>query len=276
MNIFRSKFLATAALAGLLIVGPLEAAAAPSQGPSHAVPHHSVARAGMPTRAADGRFFQGHGGALLGPFALQGGTYDITVWANYNALYDAGNTGTCFFTAYLNGLEQPRFVNLGTAVPVLASSPYNATLPIKFSAGHYKIIVSPVSDCDWSMTILRRGPSVPAIEIEAVQSYLVRGTAFAPTTVVHMGQSIDFWVFYRLVGGVHGTPSGTITFQEHTGPAQSAPLVAGKDANGMKQMGANAVFSRKMHDTPGPAVARFTITIGTLHVSQSLHFTLVD
>jgi hypothetical protein len=89
-----------------------------------------------------------------------------------------------------------------------------------------------------------------------------------------MGQSFDFSVFYRLVGGLHGRPAGTITFQEHASPPQSSPLFAGKDINGLKQMYVNAAFSRKTHDTLGPALATFTVTVGKLQVSQSLNFTV--
>jgi len=210
-----------------------------------------------------------------GPFSLQGGRYDINVLATYNALYDAGNSGQCLFTAYMNGVEKPQFVSLGTAIPVRASAPYLPTVAVTFPAGHQKLIVSPTTNCTWSITILRRGSSVPGIEIVGVQSYLIRGTTLTPTTVAHMGQSLEFFVFYRLVGGLTGTPKGTITFQEHASPPQSAPLVAVKDANGLKQMGVTSAFSLKAHDTLGPAVATFAITVGTLHMSESLRFTLV-
>ncbi|HEY8285201.1 MAG TPA: hypothetical protein VIJ28_12535 [Chloroflexota bacterium] len=274
MKIRGSWFLITAAIGGLMSGGFPGAAANSAHRPSHTFPERSSGQAATSSRAADGRFFLGHGGAVPGPFRLDGGKYEINVWANYNSGYDANNSGTCFFTAYMNGVEQPRFVNLGRAVPVLASAPYRATLAVTFPAGHYKLIVSPFSDCDWTMTILSRGPAVPGIEIVAVQSYLHRGTTFTPSTVVHMGQSFDFSVFYRLVGGLRGRPAGTITFQEHANPPQSAPLFAGKDINGFKQMFVNAAFSRKTHDTLGPALATFTVTVGKLQVSQSLNFTV--
>lgn len=268
MKIRRSRFLAAGASVALMIVGLPGAAAAPSQ--------RAAGRAATPSRAADGRFYLGQGGAVAGPFSLQGGRYDINVLATYNSSYDAGNSGSCLFTAYMNGMEKPQFVDLGTAIPVLASSPYLTTLAVTFPAGHQKLIVSPTTNCNWSITILRRGPSVPGIEIDAVGSYRIQGTTFTPTTVVHMGQSFDFSVFYRLVGGLKGTPKGTITFQEHTGAPQSASMFPATGANGLKQMAVTAVFSLKTHDTPGPAVAKFTVTVGKLHVSQSLHFTLAD
>jgi hypothetical protein len=40
-------------------------------------------------------------------------------------------------------------------------------------------------------------------------------------------------------------------------------------------MAVDVVFSPKTHDTPGAAVATFTISVGKLQVSQSLNFTLV-
>src|SRR5690348_4004151 len=122
MKICRFRCLAAGVMVGLLIGGLPGAAAASSQRSSN--------RAAAPSRAADGRFFLGHGGALNGPFSLQGGIYEINVWANYNAAYDAGNSGTCFFTGYLNGIEQPRFVSLGAGVPVLASAPYHVALAV--------------------------------------------------------------------------------------------------------------------------------------------------
>ncbi|HVC82202.1 MAG TPA: hypothetical protein VNL35_17055 [Chloroflexota bacterium] len=274
MKIHKPWFQIVAAIVGLTIVGLPGAAAASSQRSSPTFPQHSSDRAAAPSRAADGRFFMGHGGALNGPFSLQGGKYEITVWAYYNSAYDAGNSGTCFFTGYLNGMEQPRFVSLGAGVPVLASAPYHTALAVTFPAGHYKIMVSPVSNCDWNMTILSRGQTVPAIEIVGVQSYLQSGSTFTPTTVVHMGQSYAFSVFYRVVGAIKAKPAGTFTLLEHAGSPQSSPLYAGKDFYGFKQMAVNVVFSRKAHDTPGPAVARFTITAGKLHVSESLPFTL--
>jgi hypothetical protein len=275
MKIHRSWFLAVGVLVGLMSGGLSGAAADSAQRPSNPFLEHSSPQAAPASRAADGRFFQGHGGAVRGPFLLQGGKYQINVWANYNAAYDAGNSGTCFFTAYMNGIEQPRFLNLGRAVPVLASAPYNATLTVTFSAGHYKLMVSPVSECDWNITILNRGSSAPGIEIMGVQSYLHSDNTYIPTTVVHLGQSFDFSVFYLLAGGLKGTPKGTITFQEHGSSPQSSPLFAGANINGMKQLFVNAVFSQKTHDKPGPAVAKFTITVGTFHVSESLHFTVV-
>ncbi len=274
MRLYRSWFLSAGVIVGLLSGGLSGAAADSSQRPSNPFPAHSSPRATTSSRAADGRFFQGHGGAVHGPFLLQGGKYDIDILANYNSGYDAGNSGTCFFTAYLNGIEQPRFVNLGRAVPVLASAPYNATLSVTLSAGHYKLIVSPVSECDWDMTILSHDPSIPGVEIMWTQSYLHSGSTFTPATVAHMGQTFDFSVFYVLAGGLKGKPKGTITFQEHGSPPQSSPLFVGKDIYGMKQMFVNAAFSQKTHDTLGPAVATFTITVGKVHVSESLHFTL--
>jgi len=274
MKRHRSLFLAAGAIVALMSVGLQGAAADSSHRPSHTVPDRSSGRAAPPRRAADGRFFQGNGGAVDGPFSLQGGRYDINVLSTYNSLYDAGASGSCLFTAYLNGVEKPQFVSLGTAIPVLASSPYLTTLAVTFPAGHQKLIVSPTTNCTWSITILRHGPSVPGIEIVGAQSYLIHGTTLTPTTVVHMGQSFEFFAFYRLVGGLKGTPKGTITFQEHAGPPQPAPLVAVKDANGLKQMGVTSVFSLKTHDTLGPAVATFAITVGTHHVSESLHFTV--
>jgi hypothetical protein len=276
MRIHRSWLLAVGALAGLTIGGLPGPAAASSQRSSPMFPEHTAGRAATASRAADGRFFLGHGGAVNGPFALQGGKYQINVWANYNSAYDAGNSGMCTFTAYLNGIEQPRFVNLGRGISIVASGPYNTTLAVTLSAGHYKIIVSPYSDCGWNMTILSSGQTVPAIEIVGAQSYLHSGTDFTPTTIVHMDQSYDFSVFYRVVGGAKGKPAGTITLQEHTGSPQSARMFAAKDFYGFKQMAVNVVFSQKMHDTPGPAVAKFTITVGKLQVSQSLNFTLVS
>ena len=270
----RPWFLAAGALVGLILVGLPGAAADSSQRRVHAGADRSSGRAALPTRSADGRFFLGSGGAVDGPFRLQGGQYAIDILATYTSSYDAGSSGSCLFTAYLNGIETPQFVSLGTAIPVQASAPYLTTIAVTFPAGHQKLIVSPTTNCTWSLTILRRGPSVPGIEIDAVQSYLIRGTTVTPTTVAHMGQSAGFSVFYRLVGGLKGTPKGTITFQEHTGAPQSAPMVPVKDVNGIKQMAVTAAFSRKEHDTPGPAVATFAIAVGTLHVSEVLHFTL--
>ncbi len=227
MKSHRSWVLAAGAIIALMSVGLPGTAADSSRGTSHTVPNHSSGWATTPLRAADGRFFQGNGGAVDGPFSLQGGRYDINILATYNSSYDAGNSGQCLFTAYLNGIEQPRFVDLGRAVPVLASAPYNATLSVTFSAGHYKLMVSPVSECDWNMTILSRDSSVPGIEIMGVQSYLHSGNAYTPTTVVHMGQSFDFSVFYILAGGLKGKPKGTITFQEHGSPPSPRPSLPG-------------------------------------------------
>jgi hypothetical protein len=276
MKIHRPWFSVAGTIVGLMIGGLPGGAAASSQRSSPMFPAHTAGRAAPASRAADGRFFLGHGGAVNGPFALQGGKYTINVFANYNSAYDAGGSGMCTFTAYLNGIEQPRFVSLGKGVSIVASGPYNTALAVTLSAGHYKIIVSPYSDCDWNMTILSRGPAVPGIEIVGAQSYLHQGTDFIPTTKVHMDQSYDFSVFYRVVGGAKGKPAGTITLQEHTGSPQSAAMFAGKDFYGFKQMAVNVVFSRKTHDTPGPAVATFTIKVGKLQVSQSLNFTVVS
>ncbi len=274
MTTLRPWFLAVGALVGFILVGLPGATAASSQRRLYTVAARPSGRAVMPRSSADGRFFLGNGGAVDGPFRLQGGQYDIHVLATYNSSDDVGNSGSCLFTAYLNGIEKPQFVSLGTAVPVQASAPYLTTLAVTFPAGHQKLIVSPTTNCAWSITILRRGPAVPGIEIVAVQSYLISPTTLTLATVVHMGQSFGFSVFYRLVGGLKGTPKGTITFQEHTGSPQSAPMVPVKDVNGVKQMAITAAFSLKLHDTPGPAVATCTITVGKLHVSEALHFTV--
>jgi hypothetical protein len=125
---------------------------------------------------------------------------------------------------YLYGVpERHRAATIREPGQGVASGPYNTALAVTLSAGYYKIIVSPYSDCDWNMTILSRGQTVPAIEIVGAQSYLHSGTDFTPTTTVHMDQSYDFSVFYRVVGGAKGKPAGTITLQEHTGPPPSPP-----------------------------------------------------
>jgi hypothetical protein len=208
-----------------------------------------------------------------GPFHLNGGKYVVNVLVNYNSGYDSGS-GQCLFTAYMNGVEQPAFLSLGAAVPVLPSAPYRATIPVTATAGHYKLIVSPTTTCDWSITILSSGPAAPGIEVVGAHSYLHVGTNFTPKSVVHMGETFLFEVFYRLVGGLKGTPTGTITIQEHAGGPQTYPLLIAKDANGIKQMYNNVVFTQKSGDTPGAAVVKFTITVGGHRVSKRLKFTV--
>src|SRR5438270_9918938 len=99
MKMYRSWFLAAGVIVGLMSLGLPGADAHSSQRPSD-----------------DGQFFLGHGGAVDGPFRLKGGKYVINVLVNYNSGYDTGS-GQCLFTAYLNGVEQPAFLSLGTAVP---------------------------------------------------------------------------------------------------------------------------------------------------------------
>jgi len=51
--------------------------------------------------------------------------------------------------------------------------------------------------------------------------------------------------------------------------------LVGPDFYGNKQLYLQVEFTQKTGDVPGPAVARFTVTIGKLHVSESLNFTLM-
>ena len=267
-------FLAVVAIVVLLIAGIPSAAAGPARRPAHLFPAHSPSRAVITSRAADGKFFQGHGGSLNGPFSLMGGRYELDVWARYNSLYDATGFGQCLFTAYMNGVEHPQFLSLGTAVPVVASGPYHFTPTVYFPAGHFKLIVSPASDCDWSVTILRHGPAVTGIDVAEVDILHKIGGTFTPTTTVRMGETITFALFYSLTGlpGVKAT--GRIAISENGRDGGSYPLRVGPDINGFKQLYQGIVFTLKSGDTPGPATVTLTVTAGKFHVARTVKFTL--
>ncbi|HWE61305.1 MAG TPA: hypothetical protein VHB98_06310 [Chloroflexota bacterium] len=267
MKTSQSWFLVVMAIVVLLIAGLPNAVAARAHAPGRAV---------IASRAGDARFFSGHGGDLRGPFSLLGGRYELDVWARYNALYDAGNSGDCIFGAYIDGIETPMHVTLSTPIPIADFPSFHYTPTVYFPAGHYKLVIVPSSDCDWSVSILRLGPAVPAIDIVAVRSFLHRGNTFTPTSVVHWGQTINFAIFYTLQGAVSGTPAGTIAIAQHGKDFRTFHLRPWKDTDGTQQLYINLIFTPGKGATPGPAVAAFSVTVGTLHVHQSLDFTVAS
>ena len=156
----RSWLLATAAILGLTSSGLPAAGAQSSPRLLHSVANRLASPFATPRSAPDGRFYLGHGGAVRGPFHLSGGKYVVNVLVNYNAGFDSGS-GQCLFTAYMNGVDDPGRLGLGTAVPVLPSAPYRTAISVTATAGRYKLIVSPTTTCDWSIAILSTAPAAP-------------------------------------------------------------------------------------------------------------------
>jgi hypothetical protein len=228
------------------------------------VPHAVAGPPRRPAQMSDGQFFAGHGAAFHGPFSLLGGRYYVDVWAQDNAIYDPNDIG-CVFGAYIDGIETPLHLTLSAPLRVRS-----------FPAGHYKLSVLPGTDCDWRVSILPLGPAAPAIDVVAVRSFLHRGNTFTPTTVAHMGQTIDFAIFFTLQGAVSGTPAGTLSISEHGTNGGSFRLRPWKDTDGTRQLYANIMFTRKSGDTPGPATATFNIIAGTLRSRQTLGLTLAN
>ena len=79
MKRHRSWFLAAGAIVGLTSAGVPRAGAHSAQRPSYSVPKGATGLSRTQSRPHDGRFFLGHGGAVRGPFHLNGGKYVINV-----------------------------------------------------------------------------------------------------------------------------------------------------------------------------------------------------
>jgi hypothetical protein len=260
-----SWILAAAAIVALLLAGLPNVLAGSAR-------HEALS---YPARmAGDAQFFYGSGPAFDGPFSLAGGRYEVDLLAQYNSITDVANSGECIFGAYIDGIETPIHLTLSAPVPVGDFVPFHYTPMVAFPAGHYRLVVLPGTDCDWRVSILRLGPSGPAIAITSLGIYLHRGNTFTPTTVVHAGQTIDFSVFYRLDGNPSGTPSGRVAFSEHGKAITSYSLRPWTDAHGTKQLYINIKIGKVNANSPQTVVATFTVTVGSLRASQSMSFTL--
>jgi len=277
-----AKVLTTVVVVVVAVAGaPASALAGPLAQPASHIPAGGVDRTVIAAQAGDSQFFSGASAAVY-TFVLRGGRYAIDVYAQYDPQNDPSGSGQCLFNGYLDNQTTGSHAPLGGVVPIGQFVPFHTAVTGTLSAGSYELNILPFTTCDWRVTILDLGPSptttvapiTSPVEILAVRSYIVRGTTFTPTTVVHMGQLIDFVVFYDLAAA-SGPLAGDITIKESgkgAQPPQTFHLNAAKA--GVKEFFAGIIFSRKTHDVDGPAVATFTIGASKQHTSRALNFTL--
>jgi hypothetical protein len=236
----------------------------------------------LPTRAAhgntgnagdwDGQFFSGSGGAARGPFSLKGGRYHVFVSAFYNGLHTTSSS--CSFTAHLEGVEHalpPAFANLGTAIP-LTDSGYTYRLPLTIVAapGHYSLIVSPLTNCDWSVSILGGIPPEQPLAIGPV------GISGESKAGVHLHESVEFSALYDVQSITTPGPSGSVSLMQRGKAVRIYPLTPGPSALGLPELHRVMSFGNADRALLGPLTAQFTLTLGATRVTRSYDFTLVD
>lgn len=263
----------------LLVVAVLALAPGLPGAVAGAVPHPTAAVAAptanrglVPAQAPTSQFFQGDTAGEY-PFSLQPGTYEVQAVASYSPLNDPSNTGQCSFDAHINdpGMPAPIELSGGAPVPVTSFGNFNYSLINDFSAAQNTLVVMPFTTCDWTVTILpyKSTTATPGITIQTTGVFLMRSGKLTPTAVVPFSQDVYFVVSYTVTGTLPSTLHGTITIKYVARPAQTFTLSGVK---GVPKAYWEGVFSPKTK--PGPTVATFTLTAGSLRASRALHFTL--
>ncbi len=225
----------------------------------------------------DGEFFSGSGGGARGPFTLHGGRYHVYVSAFYNGLHTMSSS--CAFTARLEGVEHPlppAFANLGTAIPLSDSGyVYQLPLTIAIDPGHYSVIVSPFTNCDWSVSILGGIPVGQPLAIGPVGITRTADDTGKSITSVHLHESVDLSALYDTRDAA-ARPTGTVTLARQGRTVRTLKLTRGPTAGGVAQMHHLMAFGDGDRSLIGPLTARFTLRLGAATATRSVDFTLGD
>jgi hypothetical protein len=169
---------------------------------------NAASRTDRPIARDDAFTFHGLSGAT-NSFVLQGGRYVIDAYAGFFAAAHPGAT-TCSFTAVLNGVEHP----VPNGQSMLGSTMINGYHPYRYHptldlpAGHYTLVVSPITDCDWSVSIGGGGMGKPYVAFGDTGIYHMLGRSNAKTTIVETsGKSYSFGFAYNAWGDGFNAPT---------------------------------------------------------------------
>jgi photosystem II stability/assembly factor-like uncharacterized protein len=254
----------------------LRCAAALALGAALLLPLAGSARAGAQRAARDDAFtFHGSGGQRQ-TVALQGGRYVIDVYAGFFAATHP-NTSTCSFTAVLNGVEHPipgGFSTLGSLL-VGGFAPYRYMPTLNLQPGHYTLVVSPLTDCDWSVSIGGGGTDHPLVSFGSTGLYHRLGGYNERTTIAETtGKPYSFGFAYNAWGDGFAAPTASLTVLQHGQALHTYKLTPTAGDYGQTAFSTALAFPSGSGDPPGAYTARFTATLGGRRFTTSVDYTV--
>lgn len=254
----------------------LRRAAALVLGAALMLPLAATAHAGAPRLAHDDAFtFHGSGGQQH-TVALQGGRYVIDIYAGFFAATHPG-ASMCSFTATLNGVEHPipgGLSVLGT-VQVTGFSPYHYIPTLTLQPGHYTLNVTPLTDCDWSVSIGGGGSGHPVISFGDAGIYHQLGGANEKTSIVETaGKPYSFGFVYNAWGDGFTAPTARLTVLQHSHVLHTYALAPTFGAYGQTGFATSRSFRPGSGDPPGAYTARYAVVLGGKKVTKSVDYTV--
>jgi hypothetical protein len=141
--------------------------------------------------------------------------------------------------------------------------------------GHYSLIVSPFTNCDWSVSIIGGIPVEQPLSIGPVGLMHQIGESSQSTTLVHLRESIDLSAVYEVRDAAGPAPSGSVSLIQRGKTVRTFALTPQTVSMGLPEFHRSVTFDERADRALlGPLTARFTITRGTAQVTRSVDFTL--
>jgi photosystem II stability/assembly factor-like uncharacterized protein/outer membrane murein-binding lipoprotein Lpp len=229
----------------------------------------------QPAAHEDAFTFHGSQGATH-TFALQGGRYVIDAYAGFFAATHPGAT-TCSFTAVLNGAEHP----VPNGQSTLGSTMVNGFYPYKYlptlnlAACHYTLVVSPITDCDWSVSIGGGGTGRPFVAFADTGIYHMLGGSTAKTTIVETnGKPYSFGFAYNAWGDGFNTPTARLDLLQHGRVLYTYPLAPSVGSYGQSAFTIDLKYPHQIGEQHASYVARYTLTLGGRSVVKKVPYTV--
>lgn len=227
-----------------------------------------------PTRD-DAFTFKGSQGATH-TFALQGGRYVLDIYAGFFAATHP-DARSCLFTASLNGVEHPitdGSSRLGSTI-VGGFSPYHFIPTLNLPAGHYSLVVAPLTNCDWSVSIGGGGTGHPVLAFGDRGIYHTIGGSSAKTTIAETtGKPYTFGFAYNAWGDGFNAPTAGLTILQHGRVLHSYTLAPTAFSYGQTGFSVDRTFTHASSDPPGAYIARYSLTLGGKTATKDVPYTV--
>jgi photosystem II stability/assembly factor-like uncharacterized protein len=240
-----------------------------------AVDTNAASRSDQHSARDDAFTFHGSGGATHS-FTLQGGRYVIDAYAGFFAATHPGAT-TCSFTAVLNGVEHPVPNGQSTLGSTMVNGyyPYHYIPTLNLPAGHYTLVVSPITDCDWSVSIGGGGTGRPYLGFADTGIYHMLGGSNAKTTIVETdGKSYSFGFAYNAWGDGFNAPTARLDLLQQGHVFATYPLASTAGSYGQSAFTIDLTYPRRIGSRHDSYVARYTLTLGGRSAVKNVAFTV--
>lgn len=229
------------------------------------------------TRAQEGYTHSSSQGFSMS-FFLIGGQYELYVNARLPMAWTfsrQANHESCIFGGNFQRVW-PTHDAMQLGGPVRISTiPYriNPTLPLP--AGLYSLFVAPLTDCEWTFTVISTNQNSAGIAPVQMQRRTKDGLESSQTASV--SDQVEFYAQFRTEHNAQASVSGTMQIINDGKVVQTFPLIVGKDSVSKANMLSVGV-QWEPSDTKylGKNTAKFIVKIGSSEFTSTGEFTLTQ